>query len=128
VKIVIPLEIFRNDITKMKVDAIVTATNTSLEMGGGVCGAIFRAAGAGELQEACDQIGGCKGGEAFITDGFQLDAKFIIHTPGPIWQGGGNQEEALLKGTAHELLELANTVQAQPVYLVIPSTFFCIHL
>ena len=59
-----PLEIVRNDITKMKVDAIVNAANTALKMGGGVCGAIFSAAGAEELQEACDKIGGCKVGEA----------------------------------------------------------------
>jgi len=92
-----PLEIVRNDITKMKVDAIVNAANTALKMGGGVCGAIFRAAGVSELQEACDKIGECQVGEAVITDGFKLDAKFIIHTPGPIWQGGSNQEATLLK-------------------------------
>ena len=80
-----PLEIVRHDITKMNVDAIVNAANTGLKMGGGVCGAIFRAADASELQEACDQIGGCRVGEAVMTDGFKLDARFIIHTSGPLF-------------------------------------------
>src|SRR3954454_10673898 len=96
-----PLEIVRNDITKMNVDVIVNAANAKLKMGGGVCGAIFRAAGAVKLQQACDRIGGCKVGQAVITDGFQLDAKYIIHTPGPIWQGGSNQEASLLKASYH---------------------------
>ena len=86
-----PLEIIRNDITKMKVDAIVNAANTELRMGGGVCGAIFQAAGAVELQEACKKIGECPTGQAVITDGFKLPAKYIIHTPGPIWQGGSKK-------------------------------------
>ncbi len=74
-----PLEIVRNDITKMKVDAIVNATNPALKMGGGVCGAIFQSAGAKELQTACDEIGGCPFGQAVITDGFQVTRK-ICHT------------------------------------------------
>lgn len=86
-QILMPLEIVRNDITRMKVDAIVNAANTELKMGGGVCGAIFRAAGAEELQTACDEIGNCPVGNAVITDAFMLPAKYIIHTPGPIWQG-----------------------------------------
>ena len=117
-----PLEIVRNDITKMTVDAIVNAANPSLKMGGGVCGAIFRAAGARKLQEACNQIGGCKVGDAVITDGFQLDAKFIIHTPGPIWQGGGNQEEALLKASYLNSLELAKNHQCESIAFPLIST------
>ncbi|MCL6572347.1 MAG: macro domain-containing protein [Bacillus sp. (in: Bacteria)] len=117
-----PLEIVRNDITKMKVDAIVNAANTSLTMGGGVCGAIFRGAGASELQEACDRIGGCLVGEAVITDGFQLDAKFIIHTPGPLWHGGGNQEEALLKASYLNSLELAKNHQCASIAFPLIST------
>jgi O-acetyl-ADP-ribose deacetylase (regulator of RNase III)/transcriptional regulator with XRE-family HTH domain len=117
-----PLEIVRHDITKMKVDAIVNAANTSLKMGGGVCGAIFRAAGASALQEACDQIGECKVGEAVITDGFQLDARFIIHTPGPIWQDGGNQEEALLKASYLNSLELAKKHQCESIAFPLIST------
>ncbi|MDP4164209.1 MAG: macro domain-containing protein [Bacillota bacterium] len=102
-----PLELVRNDITKMHVDAIVNAANTDLKMGGGVCGAIFHAAGATELEKACEKIGSCKVGEAVITDGFNLDAKFIIHTPGPVWQGGGQQEAELLKASYANSLELA---------------------
>ena len=121
-KFSMPLEIVRNDITKMKVDAIVNAANTSLKMGGGVCGAIFRAAGASALQAACDKISGCKVGEAVITDGFQLDAKCIIHTPGPIWQGGGYQEEALLKSSYLNSLELAKNHQCESIAFPLIST------
>lgn len=80
-----PFTIIRQDITKMKVDAIVNAANTDLQMGGGVCGAIFKAAGAYELQAACDKIAPIKTGEAVITPGFALPAKYIIHTAGPIY-------------------------------------------
>ena len=104
-----PLEIIRNDITKMKVDAIVNAANTELRMGGGVCGAIFQAAGAVELQEACKEIGECPTGQAVITDGFKLPAKYIIHTPGPIWQGGSKKEAQLLKASYENSLTLAAT-------------------
>lgn len=78
-------EIVQKDITKMEVDAIVNAANTALAMGGGVCGAIFNAAGARELQEACNKIGPIKTGEAVITPGFKLKAKHIIHTAGPVY-------------------------------------------
>lgn len=117
-----PLEIVRSDITKMNVDAIVNAANTALKMGGGVCGAIFRAAGASELQKACDKIGGCKVGEAVMTDGFKLNAKFIIHTPGPIWQGGSNQEAALLKVSYYNSLELAKNHQCESIAFPLIST------
>lgn len=117
-----PLEIVRNDITRMKVDAIVNAANPTLKMGGGVCGAIFRAAGVSELQEACDKIGGCKIGEAVITDGFNLDAKFIIHTPGPIWQGGSKQEAALLKRSYYNSLELAKKHHCESISFPLIST------
>lgn len=110
-----PLEIVRQDLTKMKVDAIVNAANPALKMGGGVCGAIFRAAGASDLQAACDQIGGCKTGEAVITDGFQLAANYIIHTPGPVWQGGTNHEAALLKASYVNSLELAKNHQCESI-------------
>ncbi len=117
-----PLEIVRQDLTKMKVDAIVNAANPALKMGGGVCGAIFRAAGASDLQAACDQIGGCKTGEAVITDGFQLAAKYIIHTPGPVWQGGTNQEAALLKASYVNSLELAKNHQCESIAFPLIST------
>ncbi|MEH7308585.1 macro domain-containing protein [Neobacillus drentensis] len=117
-----PLEIVRHDITKMKVDAIVNAANTALKMGGGVCGAIFRAAGAMELQEACDQIGGSKVGEAVITEGFNLDAKFIIHTPGPIWLGGGNQEATQLQASYRNSMELAKKHHCESIAFPLIST------
>lgn len=117
-----PLEIVRNDITKMNVDAVVNAANTALKMGGGVCGAIFRAAGINELQEACNKIGGCKVGEAVITDGCNLNAKFIIHTPGPIWQGGSNQEADLLRASYYNSLELAKNNQCESIAFPLIST------
>ena len=117
-----PLEIVRNDLTKMKVDVIVNAANPALQMGGGVCGAIFRAAGERELQEACNKIGGCKVGEAVITAGFKLDAKYIIHTPGPIWQGGVNQEATVLKASYENSLKLAKNHQCESIAFPLIST------
>jgi len=81
-----PFTIARQDITKMKVDAIINAANTELQMGGGVCGAIFHAAGAAQLQAACDKLAPIKTGEAVITPGFGLPAKFIIHAAGPVYR------------------------------------------
>ena len=102
-----PFSIIRNDITKLRVDAIVNAANTSLQMGGGVCGAIFSAAGADRLQNACDAIAPIKTGEAVITQGFNLPAKYIIHTAGPVYRGGQHGEEALLRACYINSLELA---------------------
>lgn len=92
-----PFTIVRQDITKMKVDAIVNAANTALQMGGGVCGAIFNAAGAKKLQEACNKLAPIQTGEAVITPGFGLAAKFIIHTAGPVYRDGKQGEEILLR-------------------------------
>lgn len=100
-------EIVYQDITTMKTDGIVNAANTQLQQGGGVCGAIFRAAGARELQAACDQIGSCEIGEAVITPGFHLPASFVIHTVGPIWQGGNAREAELLASAYRSSLTLA---------------------
>ena len=83
-----PLRIVHQDITTMQVDAIVNAANTRLLMGGGVCGAIFRAAGARDMQEACDRLSPILTGCAVATPGFALSARYVIHTAGPIWQGG----------------------------------------
>lgn len=102
-----PLEIVQNDITKMKVDAIVNAANSRLQRGGGVCGAIFAAAGAKELQAECDRIGYCAVGDAVITGGYKLPARHIIHTVGPVWQGGTQGEEEKLYSCYQKSLKLA---------------------
>lgn len=102
-----PFEIIRNDITKMHVDAIVNAANNRLQKGGGVCGAIFEAAGDVALQEVCNKIGRCEVGGAVITDGFNLPAKYIIHAVGPIWNGGSQNEPQLLASAYRNSLELA---------------------
>lgn len=110
-----PLEIIRNDITKLKVDAIVNASNTKLKKGGGVSGAIFAAAGDKVLQSACDKIGHCGIGEAVITEGFGLSTKHIIHTVGPIWEGGDKNEETLLHNCYENSLKLAANLKCSSV-------------
>jgi O-acetyl-ADP-ribose deacetylase len=115
------LEATQGDITKEDVDAIVNAANTGLARGGGVCGAIFAAAGP-ELDGACAELGGCDTGDANATPGFRLPARWIIHAVGPVWHGGDRAEPDLLASAYRRSLEVADEIGARSVAFPAIST------
>ena len=116
------LEAAQGDITAEAVDAVVNAANARLAGGGGVDGAIHRAAGTAELQAACRAIGGCPPGQAVVTDGFDLPARFIIHTVGPVWRGGGDGEPETLASCYRAALNVADEIGALSVAFPAIST------
>jgi O-acetyl-ADP-ribose deacetylase len=115
------LEATQGDITKEEVDAIVNAANSGLTRGGGVCGAIFAAAGP-DLDGACADIGGCPTGDARATSGFRLPARWIIHAVGPVWHGGDSGEPDLLASAYRRSLAVADEIGARSVAFPAIST------
>ena len=116
------IEAVQGDITAQEVDAVVNAANQALAGGGGVDGAIHRAAGHRELQEACQKLGGCPTGDAKATPGFRLPARWIIHAVGPRWRGGDKGEAEALASCYRRSLEVADEVGARSVAFPAIST------
>jgi O-acetyl-ADP-ribose deacetylase (regulator of RNase III) len=116
------LEAACGDLSAEQVDAVVNAANRYLRGGGGVDGAIHRAAGADRLQAACRTIGECPPGQAVVTDGFDLSARFIIHTVGPVWRGGREDEAAVLASCYRNALAVADEIGARSVAFPAIST------
>ncbi|MHB8406022.1 MAG: O-acetyl-ADP-ribose deacetylase [Gammaproteobacteria bacterium] len=115
------IKVIQYDITQLDVDVVVNAANTSLLGGGGVDGAIHRAAGP-ELLAACRKLGGCPTGEARITPGFRLVAKWVIHTPGPVWHGGSHGEPQLLESCYRSSFRLAKEAKVRSIAFPCIST------
>jgi O-acetyl-ADP-ribose deacetylase (regulator of RNase III) len=115
------IEAARGDITREKVDAIVNAANSSLARGAGVCGAIFAAAGP-DLDRACAQVHGCATGDAKVTPGFALPARFVVHAVGPVWHGGGAGEADALASAYRRSLEVAADAGARSIAFPAIST------
>lgn len=117
-----PLYIVRNNIANMATDAVVNAANEGLKQGGGVCGAIFKAAGEDFLRAECDKIGACATGDAVITPAGNLKSKYIIHTVGPVWKGGKSGEEQALRSCYLSSLELAKKYELESIAFPIISS------
>ena len=115
------IEAARGDITAERVDAIVNAANSALRRGAGVCGAIFAAAGP-ELDAACAELGGCETGDAVVTPGFALPARWIVHTVGPVWHGGDQREPELLASCYRRSMEVARDAGASSIAFPAIST------
>jgi len=116
------VEILDVDITTLDVDGVVNAANNALVMGGGVCGAIFSAAGPAEMSQACAAVAPCPTGQARITPGFRLPARFVIHAVGPVWHGGGDGEAELLASAYQSSLRLAADQQLDSIAFPAIST------